>query len=92
MDSERLKTPKQTVCYKFTKTKNSISLDSRFVDLENIGERATLTPEDDLQWWKMEAKRLPILATLAQKYLSVCGTSVPSEQLFILLVFYELVY
>ena len=53
------------MCYKFTKTKNSISLDSRFVDLENIGERATLTPEDDLlQWWKMEAERLPILATL----------------------------
>ena len=28
---------------KFTKTKNSISLDSRFVDLENTGERATLS-------------------------------------------------
>ena len=27
----------------FTKTKNSISLDSRFVDLENSGEHATLS-------------------------------------------------
>ena len=27
---------------KFTKTKNSISLDSKFVDLENTGERVTL--------------------------------------------------
>ena len=35
MDSERLKIPK-------TKTKNSISLDSRFVDLENSEECATL--------------------------------------------------
>ena len=43
----------------------------------------TLSPEDDpLQWWKVEAKRLPILATLARKYLCVCGTSVPSEHLF----------
>ena len=44
-DSERLKTPK-TDCalkvYKESKTKNSISLDSSFVDLENTGERATL--------------------------------------------------
>ena len=34
MDSEWLKTPK-----KFTKIKNSVSLDSRFVDLENSEER-----------------------------------------------------
>ena len=38
-DSEPIKTPK-TVCYK--KTKKSISLDSRFVDLESTGLCATL--------------------------------------------------
>ena len=43
MDSERLKTPKMDCVLKvYTKTKNSISLDSRFVDLENTGDRATL--------------------------------------------------
>ena len=44
---------------------------------------SSLSPDGDpLQWWKTEAKRLPILATLARKYLCVCGTSVPSEHLF----------
>ena len=42
-DSERIKTPKLTVHYKFRKTKKSISLDSRFVDLENTGLCATLS-------------------------------------------------
>ena len=42
MGSEWLKTPKTDCALKFTKTKNSISLDSRFVDLENTGEHATL--------------------------------------------------
>ena len=32
-----------TVCYDFNKTKKSISLDSRFVDLGNTGLHATLT-------------------------------------------------
>ena len=37
-DSERLQIPKTDCALKiFTKTKNSISLDSRFVDLENSG-------------------------------------------------------
>ena len=35
-----MKTPKTDCAY--TKTKNSISLDSRFVDLENTGFPATL--------------------------------------------------
>ena len=34
--------PKWTFCYNFTKTKSFISLDSRFVDLQNAEERATL--------------------------------------------------
>ena len=42
-----------------------------------------VNPEDDpLLWWKDEAHRLPILAGLARKYLSACGTSVASERLF----------
>ena len=38
-DSERFKTPKSD----FTKTKSFISLDSRFVELKNTEERATLS-------------------------------------------------
>ena len=38
-DSERFKAPKMDF---FTKTKSFISLDSRFVDLKNTEERATL--------------------------------------------------
>ena len=42
-----------------------------------------VNPEDDpLLWWKDEAHRLPLLAGLARKYLSSCGTSVASECLF----------
>ena len=56
----------------------------------------TLSPEDDpLQWWKVEAKRLPILATLARKYLyvaPVCRLSVYLARQVTLLVIYELVY
>lgn len=37
---------------------------------------------DPLEWWRAEQKRLPALASLASKYLCVCGTSVPSERLF----------
>ena len=40
MDSEWLKTPKTDCALKFYK---DISLDSRFVDLENTGERPTLS-------------------------------------------------
>ena len=35
---------------------------------------------DPLSWWK--SQDLPILSTLAKKYLCVAGTSVPSERLF----------
>ena len=37
---------------------------------------------DPLQWWKHEEKRLLTLAVSAKKYLSICGTSVPSKRLF----------
>lgn len=36
--------------------------------------------EDPLAWWKNQD--LPILSTLAKKYLCIPGTSVPSERLF----------
>ena len=55
----------------------------------------TLSLEDDpLQWWKVEA-RLPIQATLAQKYLyvaPVCPLNVYLARQVILLVIYELIY
>ena len=37
---------------------------------------------DPLEWWKVHAPRLPILASLAYKYLCVQATSVPAERLF----------
>ena len=41
------------------------------------------TPDTDpLAWWKGESGRFPNLAHLARKYLTVCGTSVPSERIF----------
>ena len=38
--------------------------------------------ESPLEWWKLEAGRMPLLSTVARKYLSVCATSVPSERVF----------
>ena len=35
-----------------------------------------------LTWWRDEQKKFPVLASLASKYLGICGTSVPSERLF----------
>ena len=37
---------------------------------------------DPLVWWRIEHSRFPNLAQLSKKYLSICGTSVPSERLF----------
>ena len=37
---------------------------------------------DELKWWSANEKRFPVLARLAQKYLAVPATSVPSERLF----------
>ncbi len=35
-----------------------------------------------LKWWKSEEARFPLLSKLSRKYLSICGTSVPSERVF----------
>ena len=35
-----------------------------------------------LDWWKMSEKRYPAVAKLAKAYLSIPGTSVPSERVF----------
>ena len=37
---------------------------------------------DPLQWWKVHMVVLPTMAKLAQKYLSVCASSSPSERIF----------
>ena len=35
-----------------------------------------------LGWWKKEALYLPMLSTLAKKFLCICATSVSSERVF----------
>ena len=37
---------------------------------------------DPLQWWSSHKDEFPVTATLAKKYLCVCGTSIPLERLF----------
>ncbi|CAM4728583.1 unnamed protein product [Leuciscus chuanchicus] len=37
---------------------------------------------DPLQWWSLHAEELPHLATLAEKFLCIPATSVPSERVF----------
>ena len=37
---------------------------------------------DPLAWWKFENSRFPNLALLARKFISICGTSFPSERMF----------
>jgi len=34
-----------------------------------------------LNWWRVEWKRMPLLAVVARKYLGICATSVPSERM-----------
>ena len=57
-DSERMKTPKTDCLLKFKKAKKSISLDSRFVDLENTGFPATLNTVQQMPKLELTTQRL----------------------------------
>ena len=35
--------------------------------------------ESPLQWWNLKTSRMPLLSSVACKYLSVCATSMPSK-------------
>ena len=35
-----------------------------------------------LEWWKIEAHRMPVLSKVARKYLCICDSSVASERMF----------
>ena len=47
-----------------------------------LGQPCLQADSNPLLWWKMNDKSLPLLSSLARKYLSVPGTSVPSERVF----------
>lgn len=38
--------------------------------------------ENAMNWWRSNEKELPLLSTLAKRYLCIPGTSVPSERVF----------
>jgi len=38
--------------------------------------------ECPLDWWKKEAVHLPMLSTLAKKFLCICATSISSKRAF----------
>jgi len=43
---------------------------------------ATDNPTDPVKWWKRYSVQLPLLSSLARKYLCIPATSVPSERAF----------
>ena len=47
-----------------------------------LKEPQTHHDDDALEWWSRNEKRFPVIAKLAQYYLSVPATSVPSERIF----------
>ncbi|XP_041706895.2 E3 SUMO-protein ligase ZBED1-like isoform X1 [Coregonus clupeaformis] len=38
--------------------------------------------ENAMKWWRSQEKELPVLSTLAKRYLCIPGTSVPAERIF----------
>ena len=52
-------------------------------EYENFLKKLQTHHDDDaLEWWSRNEKRFPVIAKLAQYYLSVPATSVPSERIF----------
>ncbi|CAM4567879.1 unnamed protein product [Leuciscus chuanchicus] len=39
--------------------------------------------ENAMKWWRSQEKELPVLSTLAKRYVCIPGTSVPAERVFI---------
>lgn len=67
-----------------TKVEPAKSLKSR-VEHEIVNykcEESMPLDSDPLLWWKVHQKAYPLLAHLAQKYLSIPATSVASERVF----------
>ncbi|CAG8783243.1 6768_t:CDS:2, partial [Racocetra persica] len=50
--------------------------------LRYIGIRQINIDQDPLKWWDMNKSEFPVLSHLAQKYLSIPATSVPSKRSF----------
>ncbi|XP_078495159.1 LOW QUALITY PROTEIN: E3 SUMO-protein ligase ZBED1-like [Ciona intestinalis] len=47
-----------------------------------LREPAQPSDSDPLQWWKLNAARLPIMSLMARSYFCIPATSVPSESVF----------
>lgn len=58
----------------------------RFVETNELEIYLSLPPTDEqtipLQWWKANELQFPKLARMAQDYMAIPATSVPSEQCF----------
>lgn len=50
--------------------------------VQYLAEKAEDRKVDPVQWWKLNGHRFPTLARMAQDYLAVPASSVPSEQIF----------
>lgn len=56
---------------------------SAIIEIRQYCEEINLRRRDDpLTWWKSREAVYPVLSKLAKKYLSIVGTSVPSERVF----------
>ena len=56
-----------------------INLEISYLDIPTLEVDA-----DPLAWWEFENSRFPNLTLLARKYLSICGSSAPSERMLCL--------